>query len=52
MKAGAVDVLTKPFANRLSLDAIRQALEQGRTALDHAFELQQLEIAALPSAAA
>jgi FixJ family two-component response regulator len=42
MKAGAVEFLTKPFTNDTLINAIRQALERSRIALDEAAELQQL----------
>jgi FixJ family two-component response regulator len=42
MKAGAVEFLTKPFANDVLLEAVRHALERSRTSLAHAAEFQGL----------
>lgn len=42
MKAGAVEFLTKPFADRDLLDAIHQALERSRNSLGVAAEMRVL----------
>ena len=43
MKAGAIEFLTKPFADDVLRDAIRQALERSRIALVQLAERRQLE---------
>jgi FixJ family two-component response regulator len=40
MKAGAVEFLTKPFADHVLLSAIRHAIERSRITLDREAELQ------------
>jgi FixJ family two-component response regulator len=42
MKAGAVEFLTKPFADDVLLTAVEQAIERSRAALGHEAELQAL----------
>jgi FixJ family two-component response regulator len=42
MKAGAVEFLTKPFADGVLLEAVRHALERSRSSLGHAAEIQDL----------
>ena len=42
MKAGAVEFLTKPFADDVLLDAIRNAIARSHSQLDHAAELRVL----------
>ena len=42
MKAGAVEFLTKPFADDVLLAAIRRAIERSRTALGQAAQLRRL----------
>ena len=40
MKAGAVEFLTKPSSNDVLLNAVRDALERSRAALDHEAEMR------------
>jgi FixJ family two-component response regulator len=42
MRAGAIEVLTKPFNEQVLLDAIHQALARSRAALAHDAELHSL----------
>jgi FixJ family two-component response regulator len=42
MKAGAVEFLTKPFGDKVLLDAVTNALERSRTALAESAELEAL----------
>jgi FixJ family two-component response regulator len=42
MKAGAIEFLTKPFANDALLTAIGQAIERSRAALDHESGVREL----------
>src|ERR1051325_11292166 len=42
MKAGAVEFLTKPFADEVMLSAIRQAIERSEAALGHEAEIRTL----------
>jgi len=42
MKAGAAEFLTKPFGDNVLLNAIRDAIERSRTALDREAEIQAL----------
>jgi FixJ family two-component response regulator len=43
MKAGAVEFLTKPFADGVLLEAVRHALERSRSSLGQAAEIQGLK---------
>jgi FixJ family two-component response regulator len=43
MKAGAVEVLTKPFNDQVLLDTIQHAIERSRTALSEAAELRGIQ---------
>jgi FixJ family two-component response regulator len=43
MKAGAIEFLTKPFDDQVLLDAISQAIERSRAALDQEAELRALQ---------
>jgi FixJ family two-component response regulator len=43
MKAGAVEFLTKPFSDDVLLEAIHQAIEHSRTALDREVEIHALQ---------
>lgn len=43
MKAGAVEFLTKPFADGVLLEAVRQAIERSRAALGEAADLKELQ---------
>ena len=42
MKAGAVEFLMKPFSDDVLLDAIQQAIERSRAALDHEADMRAL----------
>jgi len=42
MKAGAVEFLTKPFSDSVLLDAVRDAIEQSRQAVDEEGEIRTL----------
>lgn len=42
MKAGAIEFLTKPFADTVLLDAVKNALERSRTAFEQKTEIEEL----------